>query len=34
MRLLQAEFHDGDTIVVDTAEGQLAFRKAAAPAAA
>ncbi len=27
MRLLQGEFHDGDTVVVDASDGALQFRK-------
>ncbi len=27
MRLLQGEFHDGDTVVVDAADGALQFHK-------
>ncbi len=34
MRLLQGEFHDGDTIVVDVADGQITFSRRAPVAAA
>ncbi len=34
MRLLQGEFHDGDTIVIDVRDGRLAFQRQEAPAAA
>ncbi|HEV7214643.1 MAG TPA: ATP-dependent chaperone ClpB [Chloroflexota bacterium] len=33
MRLLQGEFHDGDTVVLDAEDGQLAFRARETPVA-
>ncbi|MER3485395.1 MAG: type VI secretion system ATPase TssH, partial [Chloroflexota bacterium] len=33
MRLLQGEFHDGDTIVIDVRDGRLLFRRQEATAA-
>jgi ATP-dependent Clp protease ATP-binding subunit ClpB len=33
MRLLQGQFHDGDTVVLDVNDGQLDFRKQEAPVA-
>jgi predicted ferric reductase len=27
MRLLQGDFHDGDRIIVDVSDGQLAFER-------
>ena len=33
MHLLQGEFHDGDTVVLDAEDGQLAFRAQKAPVA-
>jgi ATP-dependent Clp protease ATP-binding subunit ClpB len=33
MRLLQGQFHDGDTIIIDVQDGQLAFQRQEAAAA-
>ena len=34
MRLLRGEFHDGDTVLIDGADGQLTFSRRDAPVAA
>ena len=32
LKLLEGEFHEGDVVLVDAAEGELSFEKASAPA--